>query len=331
EADPTSPAAKKALEKLRKLGNGAVPKVLEALSSADKRQTVEYVELLASLINDKTLPVIARGLADADPRVVKGTAWALSTSRRYNINWLVDMLGEDDYSKSAIIEVLTAHKERLNVRQVLGQVYYLPPNEKAALFKVLDEIVTPELIPDLVTRLDGKDPIVKMHLINLLARFDSPAVSQTLQEQLKDTNKMVRQAALAGIARSKGKIDVAAVCRLLVDGDVDVMNKAVEVIIAKNDPETVKHLIPALKDENEFSRRAAVEILNEIGTTDSVKFLLEAVADEDWWVRSRASDALARIGGPRVVDAVLELIRDKDENIRRAAIEILNTCRDKRA
>ena len=39
----------------------------------------------------------------------------------------------------------------------------------------------------------------------------------------------------------------------------------------------------------------------------------------------------ARIGGPRVVDAVLELIKDKDENIRRAAIEILNTCRDKRA
>src|SRR5690606_1855151 len=34
---------------------------------------------------------------------------------------------------------------------------------------------------------------------------------------------------------------------------------------------------------------------------------------------------------PRVVDAVLELIKDKDEDIRRAAIEILNTCKDKRA
>ena len=40
---------------------------------------------------------------------------------------------------------------------------------------------------------------------------------------------------------------------------------------------------------------------------------------------------MARIGGQRVVSAVLELIKDKDENIRRAAIEILNTCRDKRA
>jgi serine/threonine-protein kinase len=124
---------------------------------------------------------------------------------------------------------------------------------------------------------------------------------------------------------------VALVSKLLLDPDLDVMNKAVDVIIQLNHPETAKYLIEALKSENEFSRRSAVEILNAVGTTHSVKYLLAAVSDEDWWVRSRASDALARIGGPRVVDAVLELIKDKDENIRRAAIEILNTCRDKRA
>ena len=82
EADPTSPGAKKAFEKLGKLGNGAVPKILEALGAADKRQTVEYVELLSSLISEKTLPLITRGLADSDPRTVSGTAWALSTNKK---------------------------------------------------------------------------------------------------------------------------------------------------------------------------------------------------------------------------------------------------------
>jgi serine/threonine-protein kinase len=331
EGDPTSPVAKKAFEKLGKLGNDAVPKILEALASADKRQTVEYVELLSSLISDKTLPLIARGLADPDQRTVSGTAWALSTSKRYNINRLVDLLGEDDMSKPSIIEVLTAHKDRLNVRQLLGQIYYLQPSEKTAVFKLIDDITTDELVPDLLSRMDGKDPVVKMHLINVLARFDRPDVNKALQEALRDSNKLVRQAALAGIARSKTAIDVELIASLLLDPDIEVMNKAVEVIVQINDPETAKYLIPALKAENEFCRRAAVEILNEIGTTNSVKYLLEAVADEDWWVRSRASDALARIGGPRVVSAVLELIKDKDENIRRAAIEILNTCRDKRA
>ncbi len=115
EADPTSPSAKKAFQKLGKLGNAAVPKILEALASADKRQTVEYVELLSSLTDDKTLPSIARGLMEDEPRIVSGTAWALSTNRRYNVNRLVDFLGEDDYSKPALIEVLAAHKDRLNV------------------------------------------------------------------------------------------------------------------------------------------------------------------------------------------------------------------------
>jgi serine/threonine-protein kinase len=331
EADPSSATGKQLFAKLGKLGASAIPKILEALPSADKRQTAEYVEILSNLVSDKTLPLITRGLADGDPRMASGTAWALSSSKRFNVNRLVDLLGEDEYSKAGLVEVLQAHKDRLNVRQLLGQIYHLQPSEKAAVFKLIDEVTTEEMVPDLLTRMDGKDPLVKTHLINVLARFDRPDVQKALQEALRDSNKLVRGAALQGIARSKANVDVALVSKLLLDPDLDVMNKAVDVIIQLNHPETAKYLIEALKAENEFSRRSAVEILNAIGTTHSVKYLLEAVSDEDWWVRSRASDALARIGGPRVVDAVLELIKDKDENIRRAAIEILNTCRDKRA
>jgi serine/threonine-protein kinase len=331
EPDPSSVTGKQLFAKLGKLGTAAIPKILEALASADKRQTAEYVEILTGLTSDKTLTFVTRGLADSDPRTVSATAWALSNNKRFNINRLVDLLGEDEYSKASIVEVLQAHKDRLNVRQLLGQIYHLQPSEKAAVFKLIDEVTTEEMVPDLLVRMDGKDPLVKTHLINVLARFDRPDVNKALQEALRDSNKLVRGAALSGIVRSKTAVDVGLISGLLLDPDLDVMNKAVDAIIQLNHPETAKYLIEALKAENEFSRRSAVEILNAIGTTHSVKYLLEAVADEDWWVRSRASDALARIGGPRVVDAVLELIKDKDENIRRAAIEILNTCRDKRA
>jgi serine/threonine-protein kinase len=331
EADPTSPGAKKAFEKLGKLGTAAVPKIFEALGAADPRQTTEYVDLLAKLTSDKTLVAIARGLADPDPRTVRGTAAALAASRKYNVNRLVDLLGEDQYSKAAIVEVLTVHKDRLNIRQLLNQVYVLQPGEKAAVFRLVDEIATEELLPDLLSRMDGKDPVAKMHILNTLTRFDKPEVYRVFQEQLKDSSKLVRKAALAGVAKLKGKVNTELVCSLLLDPDVEVIDKAVDVVVQFNDPDTVKYLIPAMKADNEFARRAAVEILNVIGTTSSIKHLLEAVADEDWWVRSRASDALARIGGERVVSAVLELVRDKDENIRRAAIEILNTCGDKRA
>jgi eukaryotic-like serine/threonine-protein kinase len=110
-----------------------------------------------------------------------------------------------------------------------------------------------------------------------------------------------------------------------------VQNKAVDVIVHANHPETIKYLVEVLKDENEYARRAAVEVLNVVGTSKSVKYLLEVIADSDWWVRTRAADALGKIGGPRVVDAVLTLVKDENQDIRRAAIEILNQTKDERA
>ena len=204
EPDASSANGKQLFAKLGKLGTGAIPKILEALASADKRQTGEYVELLNSLTNEKTLPLITRGLlADGDPRTIAGTALALSNNKRFNVNRLVDLLGEDEYSKAYIVEVLQAHKDRLNIRQLLAQIYFLQPSEKAAVFKLIDEVTTEEMVPDLLARMDGKDPLVKTHLINVLARFDRPDVNKALQEALRDNNKLVRGAALSGIARSR--------------------------------------------------------------------------------------------------------------------------------
>jgi serine/threonine-protein kinase len=331
QADPRSPAAQKAFAKLGRLGGSAVPKILDALGSADKQQTAAYVEILSKLTDDKTLMVVARGLADSDPRTVAGTAWALSSSHRYNINRVAELLSEDEYSKSAIVDVLTTHRERLNVQHLLGQIYNLQPKEKVAVFKLIEDIVKVEHVPDLLSRMDGKDPVVKMHLINTLSRFETPDVYRALQDSLKDTNKLVRQSALVCLSRMQGEVDLKLVADLLLDSDVDVINKAVDVIVHMKRPDTVKYLLPAMKSENEFSRRAAVEVLNEVGTAASVKYLLHAVGDDDWWVRSRAADALASIGGDRVISAVLELVNDDNEDIQRTAIEILNSCGDERA
>ena len=179
--------------------------------------------------------------------------------------------------------------------------------------------------------MQGKDPIARVHIINTLARFNTPEVQTALQGLLKDPNKLIRGATLSALQRMNGPIDIERVCALLRDPEIDVLNRAIDVVIKANHPETIRYLIEVLKDENENARRAAVEVLNEVGNAKSVKYLLEALKDSDWWVRSRAADALGKIGGPKVIDAVLQLVRDKDEDIRRAAIEILNQTKDERA
>jgi serine/threonine-protein kinase len=329
--DVAAPATQKAIAKLRDLGPGAIEPVTAALADADKIATVAYIEVLTGLVNQKTFPKFIESMVTGSPRVVAGVAWALSSSRAYPPSMLLEALGTEGIAKSALLDVITAHRSRLSVRELLGAAYKQAANEKAALFRILGELASDNDLPELVGRLNGKDPVARLHIINILSRFPKPEVQRALQQQLKDTNKLVRAATLGALAKMDGPIEIEAVCALLRDPEIDVQNKAIDVVIRANDPETIKYLIPVLKDENEYARRAAVEVLNEIGNAKSVKSLLEAVADDDWWVRSRAADALGKIGGPRVVEAVLQLVGDQDEDIRRSAIEILNQTKDDRA
>jgi HEAT repeat protein/tRNA A-37 threonylcarbamoyl transferase component Bud32 len=329
--DVAAPSTQKAIVKLRELGPGAIEPVTAALADADKIATVAFIEVLTGLVNQKTFPKFIEAMVTGSPRVVAGVAWALSSSRAFPPTMLLEALSTEGIAKSALLDVITAHRARLSVRELLAAAYKQEANEKAALFRVLGELATDNDLPELVGRLNGKDPVARLHIINILSRFPKPEVQRALQQQLKDTNKLVRAATLSALAKMDGPIEIEQVCALLRDPEIDVQNKAIDVVIRANDPDTIKYLIPVLKDENEYARRAAVEVLNEIGTSKSVKELLEAVSDDDWWVRSRAADALGKIGGPKVVEAVLHLVGDQDEDIRRAAVEILNQTKDDRA
>ncbi len=331
EQEPESASARRLVNRIKNVGPKVIPKAIDALALSDKTHTMVFVDILSSLVNEKTLNLYKEGLADGNERVVSGTSWALSSATNYNANSLLDWFDDPEVSKPALIEVLRVHKQDLSVHELLQRAYELDPKESAAIFRIIEETIRPEMVPDLISRLGGRDAVIKVHIIKLISKFDRPEVNQALEFQLKDSNKEVRSAALSALAARGGAVNIAAVSKLLQDPDIDVQNKAVDMIVQLNHPDTVQYLTDALKDESEYARRAAVEVLNEIGSVDSVKELFNAIKDDDWWVRSRAGDALAEIGGPKVVDSVVSLIRDEDEEIRRTAIEILNATKDERA
>jgi HEAT repeat protein/tRNA A-37 threonylcarbamoyl transferase component Bud32 len=324
-------ATQKAIAKLKELGAAAIEPVLVALPDADKHATVAFVDVLSSVANQKTLPRLLDALEEGSPRVIAGVAWALGSSRGYPPHLLLEALARPGISKSALMEIINSQRTRFSVRELLQAAYTQENNDKTALFRVIEQTVDETAIPELIGRLQGKDTMARLNLINILGRFNKPEVKRAMQDQIGDPNKLVRAAALTAMGRIDGPIEVSRVCALLKDPEIEVQNRAVDVLCRAKDPETVRHLVPILKDENEYARRSAVEVLNEVGDARSVRYLLAALKDDDWWVRSRAGDALGKIGGPRVIDAVLELIRDKDEDIRRTAIEILNQTKDERA
>ena len=329
--DPTSAKAKTALTRLQSLGQNAIQPIVDALSTSDKRETIAFVEALTPLIDNRSFPLLAKALAEENPRAVAGVAWALASSRNYSPGLLLELLQNPAVSKPAVLDAIAAQRNRFYLRELRNAAYAQDPNEKAALFRIIGEVVDADSVDELISRVDGKDTIARTHIISLLARFDTPKVRSALQRTLKDPSKLVRAAALRAIVNNSGQVDPALVAPLLRDPDIEVQHPAIEVLCRSKHPDTIQHLVEVLKDESESARRAAVEVLNVVGDERSVKYLLTAIRDADWWVRSRAADALGKIGGPTVITAALELVSDKDEEVRRTAIEILNQTRDERA
>jgi hypothetical protein len=97
EQKPDSPAAKRLVNRIKKIGAKVVPKAIDALALSDKSHTMVFVDILSRLINDKTLPLFKEGLADGNERVVSGTSWALSSSTDYNANNLLDWFADPDF------------------------------------------------------------------------------------------------------------------------------------------------------------------------------------------------------------------------------------------
>lgn len=324
---------KRALFKLKQIGESAIPKLIEALGSPQNTATVE--QLLGSFIRNSTLPAFIVGLCDGDQRIVDSVTRILTRSNDYNPNdlfsYFSNPIGEEEVSKTALGTILTAHASRVNPTTLLSLLDQVDSKVRPILYRLLDSIATEALVPDIIHRLDSNQALVRAHLLNLLARFDTEASREGLVKGLSDANKSVRQAALNGLATLQATDNVADICKLLSDPDLTVQSAAIDTLAKIKSPDTVKHLITVLQDESDYVRRAAVEVLNEVGDQNAVKDLLNALRDVDWWVKVRAADALGAIGGPKVFEAVLALIKDKDEFLRRTAVEILNTSKDPRA
>ena len=116
ERDLQGPEARKVIESLRRVGPTAIPKLIDAFVTADKEHASALVQTLSSYVSNETLKEITTGLGHSNARCVAGVAAALAASSNYDPNNLLEFLGRDDISASALVEVLRSSKQRLNPR-----------------------------------------------------------------------------------------------------------------------------------------------------------------------------------------------------------------------
>jgi HEAT repeat protein/tRNA A-37 threonylcarbamoyl transferase component Bud32 len=314
---------RQALATLKQFSHRAVPRLIEAFAAP--QSTGKITELLLALLNNTTLPLFLIGLSSPDPRIAARVMEVLCSGASYDPNRLLVKFRDAEAPKARLAEILSRQKHALHPRGILRVLDGTDKESRAVILRLVDEVATETLVPDLVRRIDNEDWLTRSYLAKTLSRFSTEPVRDALTKLLEDPHKAVRQAALEGLAGLRIPVEIGPICLRLRDPDLAVQTKAIETIVQINDPRAVHHLLDILQDESEYSRRAAVEVLNQVGNSSAIKDLLEALRDRDWWVRVRAADALGTIGGPKVVEAVVSLVKDKDEFIRRCAIEILNS------
>ncbi len=318
-----------AFNRIKNKGPSVVPRLIDAYMEAPKNSHIDY--LLLHFLDNKTLPDYVDGLAYEDRRVVAGVTRVLMKSRKYDPNRLYELFEDPAIPKGPLVQILIAQKDSLHAKSLLELIEKVSRENRQLVLRVLDQIVTEDMVPALVKYTQSDDPTLRLHVTRAIGRFSTPQVREALIRVLSDKNKAIRQAALIGLGNMKIPVASRQIVPLLKDSDLTVQARAIETLIKIHDPDVVKYLIDILQDESEYIRRAAVEVLNEVGDASAIKDLLNAMRDKDWWVKVRAADALGTIGGPKVVDAIVEIINDKDEFLRRTAVEILNTLKDERA
>lgn len=318
-----------AVFQLKQAGEGAAEKLIEALGRTRSPATVAAV--LGTFLDNSTLHHFANALTSKDAAIVDGVAKVLTAGKRYDPNLLLEVYADPASPKGLLSRILLAQRERLNIRSLLRLMGKIPLEARTGVFRIMEEVATPENVNELIGFVESEDPVVRLHTARVLRRFSTEPVRNALMKLLNDPAKAVRLEALSGVGELSIPVDIKPICRMLRDADMTVQSKAIDTVIRINSPDAVQHLLEILQDDSEYVRRAAVEVLNEVGNTNAIKDLIGALRDKDWWVRVRAADALGSIGGPRVVESVLSLIKDEDEFIRRFAIEILNSTKDSRA
>ena len=105
KAAEDSDSHKSSLEKLVRLGASAIPRILDALASADNRETAGFVAVLTALLDNKSFPAVASGLTQGNQRTVAGAATALSNSRNYPANLLFGLLDQPAMPKGTVVGI----------------------------------------------------------------------------------------------------------------------------------------------------------------------------------------------------------------------------------
>ena len=333
--DAASAETMQAVATLKRLGQSAIPKLIEALGKVRTPHTV--VASLTTLVQNATLPLFGDGLASSNPRVVAGVVEVLTQATTYDPNRLLDFFTDPRIAKSTLGKLLNARKAMLQPELLLRCLDTVQAEHRPLLLGLVRQVATVATVPALIRRTTSTDETVRLAMVRTLTRFRTEEVREAFMGLLTDTHAPIREAALTGLASLPIPQDVRPICQLLRDPEKIIRRQASTILTQWKAPQTVSYLFDVLQDPSPEVQQDAVELLSVVGDTSSIKAavtpqtdtpvlrdtLMRLLEAPQTRVRQLALEGLTSLQVPLDFEALCRLLWDPDRTVRQQAATLL--------
>jgi len=380
-----------ASEALRKFkDNRSILPLKKALKDENLAVRTEATIALSDFTDDKSIQILIKALHNTHPRVREGVAIALGEIRDDQaIKPLIPLLKDShtyvrlaagealstlewepktdeqraifcvanrDWEKCIALGKMTipilvsAIKDadlEVNVEaaETLQSLKWRPSNKKDAAYYYValrewekSSDIGEQAIKPISRELNNEDSIVVRSAIESLGQINLPAAIPYLLKKYSTGTPEIREAVVNALANIKDPKSVKAIIIALDDSNNYVRAAAKKVLTSEidefrqlNDPESIKPLLKALKDNNRSVRTMAATFLGEFQNPEATKYLIEALKDEDIEVRKAASVSLRKIKDPQAIEPLVAALNDPNAEVRVTVVETLGEFKDHRA
>lgn len=302
-ADADATRRDRAAQDLVRLGEAAVPVLLEALQTKDPNLLPLIQQILARI--PSATAALIKVLTSAHPILRGRAAEVLAISK-------------DPDAIPALLEALRGE--------------YFTVRSRAAL--ALGKIGDPRAIQLLLSALKDPEDEVRAAACLALAFYKDPSTFDDITNVLLDDAKLeVRQAAAQGLGNTGHPAALPYLMEALHDSfwwyEREYAASDLLAAIEKMGGAAVEPLIEALRDKEGTVRKFAAILLGRLGDPRALEPLSMALYDMHHEVGKVSAEALARFGGP-AVDVLIEALSHPEMWIRIHAVEALTTIRDGR-
>jgi len=300
-----------AINKLRKIGEPALPALMEALQDKNLQVRRSAADVLRQ-IGRPAIPALAKALKNSDANVRRSAAYALGkmgAEAKTALPQLVPLLNDSDAkvrSNAAFALEGIGAKAKTAVPQVVRLLKDSDANVRSRAASALGAIgaEAKTAVPQLVPLLKDSDAKVRSRAASALGRIGAEAKTALPQlvPLLKDSDANVRDSAAYALGRigAEAKTALPQLVPLLKDSNANVRSNAAYALgkIGAEAKTALPQLVPLLKDSNAKVCSDAASALEKIGaeTKTAVPQLLPLLKDSEANVRGRAASTLERIG-----------------------------------